>query len=39
MDQFGDIEVAIGAMRNHRLSRLEMELRAVEMDRDDIRLE
>ena len=44
MDYFGDIEVAIGAVRNHRLAWLEMELRAIEIYRDmsgsnDTRLE
>ena len=34
-----DREVAIGAMRNHRLTRLKMELGAIEIDRDDVRLE
>ena len=34
-----DREVAIGAMRSHLLTRLEMELGAIEMDRDDLRLE
>ena len=39
MDHLGNVDVAIWAMRNHRLARLEMELGAIEMDRDDIRFE
>jgi hypothetical protein len=39
MDHLADVEVAIWAVRNHRLARLEMELGAIEMDRNDIRLE
>ena len=35
----GDVEVAIGAVRNHRLTRFKMELDAIEMHRDDIRFE
>jgi hypothetical protein len=35
-DQLGNVKIAIGAVRNHRLARLKMDLRAIEMDRDDI---
>src|SRR5206468_2044448 len=35
----GDVEVAIRAVRNHGLTRLETELDAIELYRDDIRLE
>jgi hypothetical protein len=35
MDHLVDIEVAIWAVRNHRPPRLEMELGAIEMDRND----
>ena len=38
-DRLGDGEIAIGAVRNHRLTRLKMELGAIEMYRDDVRLE
>jgi hypothetical protein len=38
-ERLGDVEVAIGAVRNHRLTGLKMELGAVEMYRDDVRLE
>ena len=37
--RLGDGEVAIGAVWNHRLTRLEMELGAIEMYRDEVRLE
>jgi len=33
-----DREVAIGTMRSHLLTRLEMQLGVIEMDRDDVRL-
>jgi hypothetical protein len=36
MGDLGEVEVAIGAVRNHHSARLEMELDAVERDRDDI---
>jgi hypothetical protein len=39
MDHLRDVDVAIWAVRNHRLARLEMELGAIEMNRDDIRFE
>src|SRR5260221_12213459 len=39
LDHLGEVEVAIGAVRNHRLTRLKMELDAIEMYRDDVRLE
>jgi hypothetical protein len=39
LDHLGEVEVAIGAVRNHRLARLKMELRAIEMDRYDVRFE
>jgi hypothetical protein len=39
VDYLGDVEVAIGAVRNHCLARLKMELRAIEMYRDDVRFE
>ena len=35
----GEVEVAIGAVRNHRLTRLKTELGAIEMHGDDIRFE
>jgi len=35
----GEIEVAIGAVRNHRLTRLQAELGAIEVHGDDIRFE
>ena len=38
-DRLGNGEVAIGAVRNHHLARLKMELRAIEMHRDDVRFE
>src|SRR5262249_45111096 len=38
-DYLGGGEVSVGAVRNHRLTRLKMELNAIEMDRDDFRLE
>src|SRR5215831_1573176 len=38
-DRLGGGEVSIGAVRNHRLTRLKMELNAIEMYRDDVRLE
>jgi hypothetical protein len=38
-DRLVDREVAIGAMRNHILTRLEMKLGAIETDRDDFRLQ
>ena len=31
LDHLGDVEVAIGAVRNHRLTGLKMELDAIEM--------
>jgi len=34
-----DVEIAIGPMRKHRLTRLKMELGAIELYRDDVRLE
>jgi hypothetical protein len=34
-----DVEIAIGPMRKHRLTRLKLELRAIELYRDDVRLE
>jgi hypothetical protein len=37
--QLGEVEVAIGAVRNHRLTRLKTELGAIEMHSDDIRFE
>src|ERR1700751_897978 len=37
--QLGNVEIAIGTVRNHRLARFEMELDAVEMYRDHVRLE
>jgi len=37
VDNLAYVEVAIGAVRNHRLPRLKMELRAIEMYRDDVR--
>jgi len=39
VDYLFDVEVAIGAVRNHRLARLKMELRAIEMYRDHVRFE
>src|SRR4051794_6755902 len=38
-DRLLDREVAIRAVRNHLLTRREMQLGAIEMDRDDVRLE
>jgi hypothetical protein len=38
-ERFLDREVAIGPVRNHLLARLETELRAIELDRDFVRLE
>jgi hypothetical protein len=38
-ERFGDGEVAIGAVRNHRLAWLEMDLHTIELHGDDIRLE
>src|SRR5262245_31397189 len=38
-DRLGGGEVSIGAVRNHRLTRLKMELDAIEMYRDEVRLE
>ena len=32
MLRLGEVEVAIGAVRNHRLARLEMELSAIEIE-------
>jgi hypothetical protein len=37
--QLGEVEVAIGAVRDHRLTRLKTELGAVEIYSDDIRFE
>ena len=37
--RLGDVEVAIGAVRNHRLTRLKTKLGAVELYRDDVRFE
>src|SRR5262249_49738482 len=37
--RLADAEIAIGAVRNHRLTRLETELDTVELYRHDIRLE
>jgi hypothetical protein len=37
--RLGDGELAIGAVRNHRLTRLKMELGAIETHRNDVRLE
>src|SRR5690348_7135818 len=39
LDRLGDGEIAIGTVRNHRLTRLRMKLRTVERDRDEIWLE
>src|ERR1700743_2029817 len=39
LDRLGEVEVAVGAVRNDRLARLKMELRAIEMDRYDVRFE
>ena len=38
-EHFGDGELAIGAVRNHRLTRLKTELGAIKLYRDDVRLE
>src|SRR5262245_22381885 len=38
-DSFGDGEVAIGAVRDHGLTRLEMDSPAIDLHGDDIRLE
>ena len=35
----GEVQVAIGAVRNHRLTRFKTELDAIEMHRDDVRFE
>jgi hypothetical protein len=39
LDHLGEVEVAIGAVRNHCLTRLKMELSAIEIYRDDVRFE
>jgi hypothetical protein len=39
VDNFGEVEVAIGAVRNHRLTRLKTELDAIKIYRDDVRFE
>jgi hypothetical protein len=38
-EHFGDGELAIGAVRNHGLTRLKMKLFAIELHRDNLRLE
>jgi hypothetical protein len=38
-DYFGDGQIAIGAVRNHRLTWLEMDLHAIELHGDDIGFE
>ena len=37
--QLGEVEITIGAVRNHRLTRLQTKLGAIEMDSDNIRFE
>ena len=37
-ESLGDGEVAIGAVRNHRLTRLETELSAIDLYGDQVRL-